>query len=234
MRRLALLCSGLLVLAACGEGPEAASSASSPGATTEIHTAAPVSAVSVLNDFYSDEPRTALPLKAPEGAIEDVATFLEVCSRAIVDMPAGIGEATRRGWTADPAVMAAAAVTGTVIMTPPEEQAGGQHMLQSARFDYPHVSGTSCFLNRYSDSVPEAFEFGAFRALPNTRGSEMVLPASMSGGRGGGGRGNYSFVTPEGDVVSITVTHAAHMLLQMNMSISRPRRPTPDAAAPKP
>jgi hypothetical protein len=200
---------------------------------------AATSSLALMDDYFRDEPRTPVPLVAPMGVEADVATFLEVCSRAVFDMPAGIGEATRRGWTADPAVMAAAVVTGMVILTA-DGGLDGRRMLQITKFDYPHVSGANCMINQFSDGVPESFDVSPFKALKTVRGSESALPAGLGpggmglGGGTGGVRGSYSFVTPEGDVVSITVLHAPPTLLQMNMATSRARLPTPDAAAPKP
>jgi hypothetical protein len=212
MRRVALLGICLAVLAACGTRPAVSKSADD-------------ALVSPLDAFYAGEPRLALPLKAPEGVDPNLKSFLEICSLALVDEAQGVAEAGRRGWLPLNLEIVITSLSGMVTLI--QDGGGGtEDQIQISRADYPHFQAANCSLVRFRSGVPESLSLAPLSKLAGLRGSTTALPKES--GLGDGLRGLYSFVTPEGHVVSLSVIYSGPLMLNLNMSMARFVRPAAD------
>ena len=156
------------------------------------------------------EARLSLPLKAPDGADPLVADFVEICSDAIGRGLGAAGEASKRGWTAGPdAVLMAAQGMATF------EKDDNRTQLQIYEINYPHLHVRTCMAMRFDGDISaDASIIGKVEGL---KGSFQTIGPPGEGGS----RGLWSFIGPDGNVVTANVTVVPHRLLQMQMATSK-------------
>jgi hypothetical protein len=158
------------------------------------------------------EPRVAMPLTAPDGAHRLVKDFVEICSSALVKSDDAEKLAADRGWTAPADAIKAMKAAGMMVF---EDNQGA--ILQVASLNYPHQEGKSCFVVApfVTPAELEPEKIGATKGL---QGGYSVIEGP---GPDKVGRGLWSFVGPDGDVVTISVTATGERIVQMNMNTSR-------------
>jgi hypothetical protein len=183
---------------------------------------APLVTAMALAACGAGEERVAMPLTAPGGAHRLVKDFVEICSNALVKVEDAEKLASERGWTAPAGAFETMKAAGMMAF---EDNQGA--ILQIASLNFPHQEGKSCFVVApfvaTAEVQPE--KIGATRGLHG--GYEVIEgPAADKVGRG-----LWSFVGPDGDVVTISVTATGERIVQMNMNTSRRVSPP---AIPKP
>lgn len=166
------------------------------------------------------EPRTMLPLTAPAGATGVVKDFIEVCSQGLVDANKAVGAAGSRGWkpAADGVAMAAA---GSFVLTHGDDSPDRSQLLIND-INYPHQHSRTCQLIVLDvDALNGPPDLSAIDKIEGIKGGVVQFPAM-------GSRGLWSFIGPEGDVVTISTIFSPPRILQLNMGTSH-RLPPPKA-----
>jgi hypothetical protein len=161
------------------------------------------------------EPRLSLPLEAPDGADPLVRDFIEICSLAMAKGLGAAGEASKRGWALLPGSVELAA-GGAVVM---EKQADRSH-IQINEIVYPHQHTRICMVMRIDDGLPDPSVVGKVAGLQGDFDTDTVAGGTAS-------RGLWSFVGPDGNVVTLNTMATPQHLLQMQMATSK--RLTPKA-----
>src|SRR5262245_44743987 len=153
------------------------------------------------------EHRVALPLTAPDGAHRLVKDFVEICSNALGKPDAAEKLAVERGWTAPADAVDAMKAAGVTVF----EDAQSNAILQIVSLNYPQQQGKTC-----SVIAPQAIPA---EVMPDKIGATKGLEGSYSVIEGPNqdkvGRGMWSFVGPDGNVVTINVTATGERVTQM-------------------
>jgi hypothetical protein len=158
----------------------------------------------------SGEPRTSLPLAAPEGADPLVKEFVEICSRAMTEGTDARKEAVTRGWAEMPDADQMLE-HGMIVL----EHGNGDRQLQIVETPYPHMRVRYCMvLQLYRDEPIDVSPIGKIAGLS---GKIMEIPSPD----GRASRGIWSFVGPEGDVVTVNTTYTPPRIVQLNMSTAK-------------
>jgi hypothetical protein len=156
------------------------------------------------------EARTALPLTAPGDAPLLVRDFIEVCSLAMAQGTNARAEAVKRGWTEAPDADKMLA-HGMIVL----ERESGDRQLQIVDTPYPHMRVRSCMVLQLYPSDP--VDLSVIGRTAGLAGEITDMPAVD----GTASRGIWSFVGPEGDVVTVNTTFTPPRIVQLNMATTR-------------
>lgn len=167
----------------------------------------------------ASEPRIALPLTAPAGVATPIKDFIEVCSQGLADPNKAVGAAAALGWkpASDSVAMAAA---GAYVFTRGDDSPDRWQLLLND-IAYPHQHTRNCqLIVLEADFIADKPDLSSIGRIEGIQGGVTTFPM--------GARGLWSFIGPEGDIVTISAISTPPRILQFSMGTSH-RLPPPKA-----
>lgn len=163
--------------------------------------------------------RVALPLQPPADAAPLLSDFLAVCSRAVVNLGAGITEAQGRGYALAgdmPGLMAAAVGFGALD----KDVDGGNAFLSLNRLDFPHLTAFNCSLTVSVEGL--VLDTAPIGTIGGIEGGGVAIAGARLG--------RWSLLDADGEVVTIVDTQAGSRMRLLTMARAL-RTPLAAAAA---